>query len=503
MKIELLPGERWWTGRVMDGTRMPVKAGDEYALDLRRITPNQGAPLWLSSKGRWLWSDGPFTASVRGGAIETEDGVHLEQGCGDLRGAQQAAAKARQRYHGQMPDARCFSAPIYGNWIEMGTDATQERVLAYARDIVRHGMKPGLMIIDDNWTFRYGEWRFDGGHYPDPKAMVDELHRMGFAVMLWLVPYVCAAGEPFLTLAKRGLLVRDESGRPMLFDWWDGTSCLLDMSSPEARAYLTDQLDELRAKYGVDGFKFDAGNPLLPMPGAVTHHPLAPCEDCRLYAELGLRYPLAEFREGWDMGGAPLMMRQQDKPHDWEEGLGLLIPNGIAQSLLGYYYHCPDMVGGGEINPIDGGTAIDQELFVRFAQASALFPIVQFSRAPYKALDESHFRLVLAALDEREKRLPLIERLARAAAEHDEPILTPLCYFAPNEGLEDVSDEFALGRDVIVAPVLQKGQTRKAFRLPAGTWRDWRGGTHVVSAGAAVTLPVSLADLPVFERAQP
>ena len=84
------------------------------------------------------------------------------------------------------------------------------------------------------------------------------------------------------------------------------------------------------------------------------------------------------------MGGEPLMLRQQDKAHAWDEsGLKALIPNGLAMSLLGYHYHCPDMVGGGDLGVVDMHKPLDQELFVRFAQASALFPIIQFSMMDY------------------------------------------------------------------------------------------------------------------------
>lgn len=39
-------------------------------------------------------------------------------------------------------------------------------------------------MIDDNWQEDYGKWDFHPGRFPNPKAMIDSLHQMGFKVML-------------------------------------------------------------------------------------------------------------------------------------------------------------------------------------------------------------------------------------------------------------------------------------------------------------------------------
>ena len=43
---------------------------------------------------------------------------------------------------------------------------------------------------DKPWCHVYGDWRFEPSRFPDPKAMIDELHAMGYKVMLWMCPYV-------------------------------------------------------------------------------------------------------------------------------------------------------------------------------------------------------------------------------------------------------------------------------------------------------------------------
>lgn len=42
--------------------------------------------------------------------------------------------------------------------------------------------------------------------------------------------------------------------------WWNGASAVLDLSNPGAEKWFTSELQHLVDEYGVDGFKFDAGD---------------------------------------------------------------------------------------------------------------------------------------------------------------------------------------------------------------------------------------------------
>lgn len=65
----------------------------------------------------------------------------------------------------------------------------QDKILEYARSIVKDGYKPGLLIIDDTWQKDYGVWEFNATNFHDPKAMMKELHELGFLVSMWICPY--------------------------------------------------------------------------------------------------------------------------------------------------------------------------------------------------------------------------------------------------------------------------------------------------------------------------
>ncbi|MGA2120403.1 MAG: TIM-barrel domain-containing protein [Bryobacteraceae bacterium] len=55
-------------------------------------------------------------------------------------------------------------------------------------------------MIDEGWFSHYGNLDFDRARFPDPKAMIGELHDLGKPVMLWVCPYISADGQFFTEL---------------------------------------------------------------------------------------------------------------------------------------------------------------------------------------------------------------------------------------------------------------------------------------------------------------
>jgi alpha-glucosidase (family GH31 glycosyl hydrolase) len=189
--------------------------------------------------------------------------------------------------------------------------------------------------------------------------------------------------------------------------------------------------------------------------------------------------------------------RLHDKPAVWGYGgLGSLIPEAIAQGLIGHPFNSPDMIGGGDLAYFTNGAPLDQDLFVRFAQCSALFPMMQFSLAPWRVLDDRHLAAVLAAVRTRQAVLPELRALFSHAAQTGEPILRPLAYHFP--GYEQVQDQFLLGEDILCAPVLEAGATTRRVALPPGRWLS--SDRSVVDGPADLALQVNLESLPWWRR---
>ena len=61
-------------------------------------------------------------------------------------------------------------------------------------------------------------------------------------------------------------------------------------------------------------------------------------------------------------------------------------------------------------------------------------------------------------------------------------------------------DVYLWGRDILVAPVTEKGATQRTLYLPAGDWWDFWTGERV-AGGRKITRAVDLATLPLYVRA--
>lgn len=503
--IPLLENEFWWGGRNADGIDMPFTASSRHRVDLAsNLRENQGAPFLLSNKGRYLWSDRPFTYEFRDGVIHLSGSMQpitLSEGHGDLRGAFRAAAQKHFPASGQMPPDLFFSAPHANTWIDMQHTQTQAGVLRYARGLVEGGYPPGVLMIDAGWAEYWGSFKFHAGRFPDPAAMTKELHELGFKVMLWVSPFIVPDGAEYRRWRSQpGWFLRDRQGVPAVLQWWDGYSLHLDLTHPEAMNWFKSGLRSLQTDFGIDGYKFDAGDTYHYINRPASWLNAEPVDLTEAWAELALEFPFNEYRACWKMGGQPVVQRLHDRaPHWTAAGILSLIPNSIAQGLIGHAFTCPDLIGGGDYLCFnDPSFKLDEELFVRFCQCSALMPMMQFSAAPWRVLTPRSNAICKAAVDLHSKFAPMILALGRQSAKTNEPILRSMDYVFPGNGYEAVTDQFLLGEELLVAPVITPGATTRRVTLPPGQWRADDGQTYMGPAVIEVAAP--LERLPHFQK---
>lgn len=499
--ISNLPGEKWWGGLVAAGNQMPYGAGDRiYDLTKENLN-NQIVPLMISSKGRYIWSEHPFRFQIGDDSLKVWsafDKITPQVGGKTLRDAYQAAASRHFPYEKTIPEELFFSQPQYNTWIELMYDQNQKDVLDYAHKVLENGFPAGIFMVDDNWQRYYGNFDFRREKFPDPKGMTDELHRLGFKIMLWICPFVSADSPEFRELRDKGFLVKDAKGQTAIVKWWNGLSACYDVTNPQARAYLINVLQQTMDRYGVDGYKFDAGdiaymqdNFIYSEKGANAHI------FSQRWAELGAEFSFNELRTTWKTGGKPIVQRLGDKDYSWGAA-SLLIPDMVAAGLLGFAYTCPDMIGGGQFGSflhIDADK-FDQELIVRSCQIHALMPMMQFSVAPWRVLSPENLAICVKYAQLHEKMGPYILECARQTSETNDPILRGMEYAFPNQGFINCKDQFMLGDKYLVAPMVTKGVSR-TVQLPKGKWKDDKG--HLFKGPKTMTIEVPLDRLPYYE----
>jgi alpha-D-xyloside xylohydrolase len=194
-----------------------------------------------------------------------------------------------------------------------------------------------------------------------------------------------------------------------------------------------------------------------------------------------------------------------DETTDWtrSSGLASLTTDMLNRAIGGAYGFTADIGGYFDVGPYEATT---NELFVRWTEWAALTPFFRLhgsvaagTHTPW-SYGPATLKLFkrYAALHRRAR--PLITRLWREARRTGIPPTRPLWLAVPNDTRAAEQDqEWMLGRDVLVAPVVVEGATSRDVYLPPGCWRRGGGGRRL--AGAQVlSVGAALEQLPWFTR---
>jgi len=103
--------------------------------------------------------------------------------------------------------------------------------------------------------------------------------------------------------------------------------------------------------------------------------------------------------------------------------------------------------------------------------------------------------------DLRYQLMPYIYTLTREAYDTGLPLMRALWLQYPDDSQAvKLGDEYLWGRDLLVAPVTEKGATTRRVYLPKGSWFDW-WTNEKVQGGRWIDRPVNLETMPIYVRA--
>ena len=509
-----LAGEKWWGGILHRGWEMPY-GNTPRPIDLG-LEGGVTAPFLVSSAGRYVWSDRPFVYAFTNDVLTvTSDMEKVEPIVAGttLREAYLAASAKHFPFNGRTPAELLFAKPQWNNWIEIAIQGMrQTSVDAYTEALARSGFPCGVYIMDGGWLSHNGSYRFHAPDFPESRT------RLVVGEDILAVDHVALPVAQHLVLAAVGAHERrrpDHRLPPLLADaeehapgvragvvwWWSGISCVWDLTYALGWDDYAQTLRRFAAEYGIDGFKWDAGD-VGPMARTLRFHdPAKRAVDwahdyVRVCAEL---FPYNEYRVGFRTGGMPVMQRLPDVHHRWE---AIRRVSGMVQAagLLGSPYVVADMVGGGEATTYRPGGFFSEKLFVRSCALAALHPMMQFSAAPWRYLSPGNVEICRAFANLHVEFAPYILDLARQAARTGEPIVRTMEYEFPHAGFAKPMTQFMLGPKWLVAPVTAEDDA-VTVELPAGCWTDDLGTVHVGPKTLTLT-HVPLGRLPRYARTE-
>ncbi len=193
-----------------------------------------------------------------------------------------------------------------------------------------------------------------------------------------------------------------------------------------------------------------------------------------------------------------------DETTDWSRGSGIasLATDMLNRGVGGAFGLQVDIGGYWDIPPQKTTT---KELFLRWAEWAALSPLYRVHGAitrihPPWSFDAETVRLYNAYSRLHIRARPLILKLWRRAVRTGIPIARPLWLHHPRDRRAARQDqEWLLGPDVLVAPVVVEGARSRSVYFPRGCWRRAGRGRRY-RGGRAATVSAPLGSLPYFFR---
>ena len=431
--------------------------------------------------------------------------------------------------------AGTFPEDLMGLWQCKLRYRTQDEVLEVARRYQAEGIKIDQIVIDFfHWTVQ-GDWKFDKTYWPDPKAMVDELHAMGIKVIVSVWPSVDRRSENFGPMLERGLLMRTERGALQTYDY-QGDCVEIDAFNPEARKYVWEVCKRNYYDLGIDAFWLDNSEPDL---GVYDF------DHYRYYAGPALSvsnlYPQMLSRAFYDemckLQDAPVVnllrcgwagsqkygnvIWSGDVPSTFE-AFADQVQCGLNMGLAGISWWTTD-IGGFMTDDVNDPDF--RQLLIRWYQFAVYSPVLRMhgDRGPYNipSLDdrdwgggylhtgqpnelwsygEENYAIMRKYYELRVEMHNYIKSLYAEASENGSPLLRAMFYEFPEDPqCWELQDQYMFGAKYLAAPILRLNQFSRDVYLPAGSWKLTSTG-EVFQGGQTVAVDAPIDYMPVFER---
>ncbi|TCM45053.1 TIM-barrel domain-containing protein [Kribbella sp. VKM Ac-2568] len=367
------------------------------------------------------------------------------------------------------------------------------------------------------------EYRADGA-WPDPKAMIDELHARGVKVILWQIPLQKTEFSTGQVASDAEAMVRD--GHAVLDadgtayhnrGWWFPKALMPDLSVQRTRDWWTAKRRYLVEELDVDGFKTDGGehawgHDLVYADGKLGDegNNLFPVHYASTFGDLlrsAGKAPVTFSRSGFTGSQAHGIFWAGDEDSTWE-AFRSSVTAGLTAASCGIVYWGWDLAGF-------SGPVPDAELYVRAAAASVFMPIMQYhsefnhhqlplrDRTPWHVAettgDDRVIPLFRSFAGLRERLVPYLTTRAAQTITTDRPLMRPLFFdYAEDPEIWNHPHQYLLGDALLVNPVLEPGATIWTTYLPEGDWIDVWTGEQVPHG--LTTRDVPLEIVPVYCR---
>ena len=506
-------------------------------LELAQRNSQISVPFAVSSLGYgFLWNN-PAVGHVTFGKNYTEWNARATRQMDYWITGADAPRQLLENYPAVTGRAEMFPEDLMGLWQCKLRYRTQEEVLSVARQYQKEGIKIDRIVIDFfHWTLQ-GDWKFDEKYWPDPKAMVDELHEMGIKVIVSVWPSVDRKSENFGPMTERGLLIRTERGAAQTYDY-QGDCVEIDPFNPETRDYVWNVCKKNYYDYGIDAFWLDNSEP---------DYGVYDFENYRYFSGPALAvsnlYPQLYSRAFYDgmrkenRGPVVNLLRcawagsqkygnviwSGDVPSTFEAFADQL-QCGLNMGLAGIPWWTTD-IGGFMTDDVNDPDF--RQLLIRWYQFAVYSPVLRMhgDRGPYNipplddrdwgggylhtgqpnelwSYGEDNYVIMKKYYGIRIGMHEYIKKLFEEAHTNGSPLLRAMFYeFPDDERCWELQDQYMFGEKYLVAPILRLNEWKRDVYLPAGKWK-LTSTEEIFEGGRTISVDAPIDYMPVLELQQ-
>jgi alpha-D-xyloside xylohydrolase len=413
-------------------------------------------------------------------------------------------------------EAPLFGKWAYGYWQCKNRYDSQQELESIAQKYRDLHIPLDNIVQDWFWWNIMGDPVFNK-NYPDPKAMVETLHKDHVHLMISVWPFFRPGSPVYEDMDKRGLFI----AKTEVPGFHPTGMALYDAFNPDARKYYWKLMSDALFKIGVDAWWLDTTEPETE--GLETNllvtHKVALGNGARYANEFPLLTTTGVYtgqRAASDQKRVFILSRsgyagiQRNSAAVWSgdvdpnwETLRRQIPAGLNLSVSGIPYWTTDIGGFVSANPDDPAY---RELYTRWFQFGAFCPIFRAHGTRTTNQNEiwsygPEAQKILTAYDQLRYRLmPYIYSVAWKVTNEGYTFMRPLVMDFPSDTqAQNITGQFLFGPAILVNPVVEPGATSRRIYLPESTWYDfWTGSS--IQGGHSIETPAPIDRLPLFVR---
>lgn len=364
------------------------------------------------------------------------------------------------------------------------TPSTVER---YTDGIIAMGFAPlGHVLFDERWQKNVGDFVVDEQRSEEFAETVKILQRRGFKVALSVQPLISTQSAMFGEAVERQLLIterKSEGTVPALAMFkGSGSVGVLDVTKDETITWWLEKLNRLVDQYKVNGFYLELGSASSMPRYYQTDTPLLNADEFKrvLMQKVDGLLNVIGVSAAVQAPEPPTLVGLLDVDSSWK-GLRRTLISALTSSVLGYPFLMSNRIGGelsaSTVSAPGGGAFLnetfaatdavqlpEEELFIRWLQLASFLPGMRFTYLPAHFHSEQVMEVAKELFAIRSKyTIPLFRKyLSDAINDASQTLIRPLWMLDPEDSTcYTVQDEFAVGPEIIVAPVLEQGQRQR------------------------------------------